>query len=110
LISDSLFFLKVAYFNNTSGLDFWTQTKDGLKPVLDKNGTYSTVNRFIDINNFTTYIIESLKKYVQFAFNERITQIIDSHDKSKPLFLYYAAQNPHKDDDYNVANVLIFSR
>jgi hypothetical protein len=31
----------------------------------------------------------------QFAYNQRIQEVIRNHDKSKPLFLYYAAQNVH---------------
>jgi hypothetical protein len=31
--------------NFTDGLDFWNQTANYLVPVLDKNGTYSTVKK-----------------------------------------------------------------
>jgi len=33
-------------FGNDDGLDYWNQTEDYLRPVLDKNNTYSTVNDF----------------------------------------------------------------
>jgi hypothetical protein len=36
------FFLKATY-KDGSGLDFWYQTKYKLEPILNKNGTYSTV-------------------------------------------------------------------
>ncbi len=33
---------------------------------------------------------------------ERATEIINKHDKEKPLFLYYAAQNPHASETFDV--------
>ncbi|CAF0746120.1 unnamed protein product [Brachionus calyciflorus] len=70
---------RVSYGNDASGLDFWDQTKDYLEPILDKNQTYSS-----------------------FAFNDRIMNILDKHDANDPLFLFYAAQNPHSDSEFNV--------
>jgi arylsulfatase A-like enzyme len=65
--------------NKSSGLDFWNQTKDYLEPVLDQNGTYAT-----------------------FSYIQRAINIIKNHDKNKPLFLFYSAQNPHSDSSFNV--------
>ena len=42
------------------------------------------------------------QKSFQYAYVERALNIIDSHDESKPLFLYFAAQNPHSDKNMNV--------
>lgn len=61
-----------------SGLDSWFQTKDSLEPILDKNNTFS-----------------------DFMFTERANEIIENHNKTKPLFLYFAAQTPHIDHEYN---------
>ena len=33
---------------------------------------------------------------------ERAIEIINNHNKRQPLFLYYAAQNPHSDENFNV--------
>jgi arylsulfatase A-like enzyme len=33
---------------------------------------------------------------------ERAIEIINSHDKKEPLFLYYAAQNPHSGETFDV--------
>ncbi len=38
----------------------------------------------------------------QYSFINRAIDIIENHDKQKPLFLYYAAQNPHSDNSFNV--------
>jgi len=46
--------------------------RDNLKPVKDLNGTYAT-NAYVD----------------------RVEQILEEHDSSKPLFLYMAFQNVH---------------
>ena len=80
-------------FGNVDGLDYWNQTEDYLRPVLDKNNTYSTViifNRFL----FQNIIIISvfIKK---FTFTERTIDILQKHDKSKPFFIYFASQNAH---------------
>lgn len=39
---------------------------------------------------------------IKFAFNNRIREILDYHDKSKPLFIYYTPENPHSDNNFNV--------
>ncbi len=62
-----------------SGLDSWNQTTEYLLPILNKNNTFA-----------------------QFMYDERAVEIITAHDKSKPLFLYYAAQTPHADHEFNV--------
>ena len=43
-----------------SGLDFWNQTKNFLEPILDKNGTYSTVRIFIFSLNTNKYLFNFL--------------------------------------------------
>jgi arylsulfatase A-like enzyme len=39
---------------------------------------------------------------VKFSYVERAIEVINRHDKQKPLFLYYAAQNPHSGETFDV--------
>lgn len=34
-------------------------------------------------------------------YNDRAVEILNTHDKSKPFFMYYAAQTPHTDHKFN---------
>lgn len=61
-----------------SGLDSWNQTNEYLSPILNKNNTFS-----------------------EFMYSERAVDILKNHDKSKPFFLYFAAQTPHVDHKFN---------
>ena len=56
--------------NKTQIVDLW----DGEKPANDKNGT----------------------KYEEALFQEQLLDVINNHDPSTPLFLYYAAHIVHK--------------
>ena len=34
-------------------------------------------------------------------YNDQAVRILNEHDKSKPFFLYFAAQTPHTDHNFN---------
>jgi len=59
-------------FGQQEGLDYWDATSETLDPILDKNGTYS-----------------------MFSYTERAIKILESHDKERPFFMYFASQNVH---------------
>ncbi len=57
---------------------------------------------FFRLFSFLKYFNFAKKK---FLYTERAIDLIDSHDKSKPLFLYFASQSPHTDEAFNVNKI-----
>jgi len=93
-----------------SGLDFWNQTSDYLEPVLNKNNTHSQVYIYINLfkHKHVAYKIDFINTiFFQISFTERAQQILETHNKSEPFFLYYSAQTPHTDPNFYVISILL---